>query len=186
MGAFPGGALPEEKVPEQVETAPPVIWEMVRFAEDSSELDGAARQMLRMFAQRARAVGQVQDIHVAVWADEELPPGRGVHLATSDEMLARERGESIERFLEDALGFEYVHVMNMAVPGNWLSRIFPTESELIRKARGAKEGEAILQRAFLPMVEYGGVGKAVFVATFRQKVPYMGDPYYFGVSPWHY
>lgn len=184
------GSMPPDLFPESTaapaDVTTPVVWEMMRFEEGSDELDAASRQLLRMFAQRARKTGDVSYIQVAVWSDSEMPPGRKSHLSSTDEELARARGAAIRAFLEDEMGFDYVNVMNMAIHGGFISRLFPTDSERVRAARAAGDEPKVIQETLLPIVEYGGPGLAVFVAAFRPRLPLVADPYYFGVSPWHY
>jgi outer membrane protein OmpA-like peptidoglycan-associated protein len=137
----------------------------VSFNRGSATLSPDAQNELREMLRSAQARGDINDIKVAVWSDNELPTAQNQQLSEADRSLARQRIEAIENFLHPMLDATFpnlsVDTFNMAERANWFARLFNTEqaelrSELAR--RGERDGEGKYRK-----LGKGGPSKASIV-----------------------
>lgn len=129
---------PAPKVPTAVTRSP--HYTSLSFEKGEALLSRDDKQRLQSLAAKARESGRdVDDIKIITWADREFGLQKGEKEASSREIiLARQRAESIKRFLEeDLMEGEDVDFYNMAEKPGPLSRFFKTDDNKVKEAFNA-------------------------------------------------
>jgi hypothetical protein len=85
----------------------------VSFSKDSTDLSDGAKKELQEAITAAGKNGEIKEVRVAAWADQEYPP-KGVALSGSQIDLAEKRAEGIQAYLEKSLNVTGVSTINMA------------------------------------------------------------------------
>ena len=104
----------------------------VRFPLGQSKLTPAARKELAKAIRLAENSGDVDEVTVVVWSDQEFP-APGEKLPRAQVNLADKRGDEIEDYLEDKLNIGSVAVHNMDKHPTYLGRYFNTEDARIKQ-----------------------------------------------------
>lgn len=85
----------------------------ISFSKESTDLSDSAKKELQQTIVGASKKGEIKEVRVAAWADQEYPP-KGVDLAKSQIELAEKRAEGVQTFLEKSLNITGVSTINMA------------------------------------------------------------------------
>lgn len=85
----------------------------ISFSKESTVLSDGAKNELRDAIAKAGKSGQIKEVRVAAWSDQEYPP-KGVSLAAGQVDLAERRAESVQSYLKQSLNVSDVSTMNMA------------------------------------------------------------------------
>jgi hypothetical protein len=104
----------------------------LKFPLGQTKLTPAARAELAKAIRLAEDAGEVEEITVVVWSDQEFP-APGEKLPRAQVNLADKRGDEIEDFLEDKLNAGSVAVHNMAKHPTYLGRYFNTTDARIKQ-----------------------------------------------------
>lgn len=139
-------------------------YQVLEFSGGTSQLSDSAKTSLRKLIDNAKAQGEINNVHVAVWSDKPFPSGEGAQLAETDRTLADQRIDTIENYLKNTLNVDDVDTYSMAETSNWFARAFNTqEAEL--KSFFAQEGAPsdVDPQEFKIVREKGGPMKAVIL-----------------------
>ncbi|OFZ11211.1 MAG: hypothetical protein A2Z20_11010 [Bdellovibrionales bacterium RBG_16_40_8] len=101
----------------------------ISFSKESVDLSDGAKKELQEAISAAGKKGEIKEVRVAAWADQEYPP-KGVALAGSQIDLAEKRAESVQSYLKQSLNVSDVSTINMAER--------PTGIQNMLKTPGAK------------------------------------------------
>lgn len=85
----------------------------ISFSKESTDLSDGAKKELEEAITAAGKKGEIKEVRVAAWADQEYPP-KGVDLAKSQIELAEKRAEGVQTYLEKSLNVTGVSTINMA------------------------------------------------------------------------
>lgn len=133
------------EVPKEVSTSP--HYTSLSFEKGETQLSKEDKVHLQDLAYKVRQSGrEIDDIKIVTWADREYGMGKGELEATnSDIILARQRAESIKRYLEeDLMEDEDIDFYNMAQRPGPLSRFFKTDETKVKEAFEANRDENML------------------------------------------
>ena len=97
----------------------------VSFSKESTQLSDRAKKELQEVITEASKKGQIKEIRVAAWSDQDYP-AKGIHLAGSQIDLAAKRAENVQSYLKESLKVTDVSTMNMAERPNDIQNIFKT------------------------------------------------------------
>lgn len=106
----------------------------LRFSEGSSRLSNDSRRSLADALSRAKARGELEEVKVISWADQEFPSVQGKKLSPRQQNLARERNEAIEAVVRQETNGVDVDSFNMAERPNALERLFRTEDYRVKRS----------------------------------------------------
>lgn len=98
---------------------------VLEFKKGAQRLSEKSKKDLRDFVASAQKDGrEIDDIRILAWADREYP-GTGAMLTDRDVKMAKERSESIEKYLQDDLNTDGNYATyNMAKRPNKVSEFF--------------------------------------------------------------
>ena len=133
------------EVPAQVADSP--HYASIAFDKGETRLSAMDKRSLQDLAYKVRESGkEVDDIKIVTWADEEYKMDKGAKEASnSDIIMARQRAESIKRYLqEDLMEDEDIDFYNMAQKPGPLSRFFKTDEAVIKQAFEQNKDENML------------------------------------------
>ncbi len=97
----------------------------IKFPLGQSKLTPAARAEIDKAVRLAQNSGEVEEVTIVVWSDQEFP-APGEKLPRAQVNLADKRGNEIETYLEDRLNVDEVAIHNMAKQPTYLGRTFGT------------------------------------------------------------
>lgn len=106
----------------------------VQFAKNKHTLSAASRKEIKKLLARAQQAGNLGEVQVAVWADQEYPSVHTKNLATEQVDLAKRRGTEISGLLKTQNRDLDPKVHNMAErPGMW-GEFVANEGARLKKA----------------------------------------------------
>lgn len=103
----------------------------VVFAKGSSRLSPAARKNIRDLMGKIKT-GDVKEIKVVAWSDEEYPSVHTRKLSDREKNLARDRAENIKSKLE--AGSAKIEILNMAERPGALGSLLQSDDARIKKS----------------------------------------------------
>lgn len=139
-------------------------YHVIDFQQGQAQLTDTAKSNLRTMVENAKAQGEIDKLHVAVWSDKEFPKGESAELQDSDKKLADQRIDAIESYLEETLDVDDVETYSMAEKSNWFARAFNTEEAELKSLfsqRGAPSDVEIQE--FRIVKDKGGPSKSVIL-----------------------
>jgi hypothetical protein len=95
----------------------------IKFPLGQTKLTPAARTEIDKAVRLAQNNGEVEEVTVVVWSDQEFP-APGEKLPRAQVSLADKRGNEIENYLENRLNVDEVAIHNMAKQATYLGRAF--------------------------------------------------------------
>lgn len=104
----------------------------IQFDEGRTSLTPEAREELNTAITKARSMGKVEKVTLAVWSDKEYPITQK-KLSAKQIELANKRGEQIENYLEQSLNVGEVKFHNMSKQPNAMARIFDTADAQLKE-----------------------------------------------------
>jgi hypothetical protein len=104
----------------------------IAFPKGTSVLDDRGKEELSRAIARARKMGDVSKVTVAVWSDMEFPTQKA-KVPQRQVQLANRRGEQIESYLEDRLEVRDVRVHNMGEHESWVTQAMDTPDARLKK-----------------------------------------------------
>ncbi len=105
----------------------------IEFRINSDILSESEENDMKSFVATAKKRGEIKELKVLAWADQEYP-GKGLRLSATQEKLASNRAEAIAKYLKKQFGFGYVQMMNMAIRPNALQNAFKTPTAVTKEA----------------------------------------------------
>ncbi len=106
----------------------------VQFERGSKAVPATSSERLRELVMNAKASGKIEEIRVAVWADETYPSTSKKRLSSEQRKLAKERAANIEDFLKEDLDVDDVETFNMAERPNMVENFFNTSDAKVKRA----------------------------------------------------
>jgi hypothetical protein len=107
----------------------------IEFRKGSSALSRDATYKLDTAMRKARRLGEIDQIKIISWSDQEYPAENSRELPDRQLDLADRRSESIENYLEDKLDWTVdIDEHNMADRPNDLERIFETSDYRVKQS----------------------------------------------------
>lgn len=97
----------------------------ISFSKESSDLSDRAKAKLHKAFTKASKAGQIAEVRVAAWSDQEYPP-QGVALAGTQVDLAEQRGDKVQTYLKQSLKVSDVSTLNMAKRPNEIQKSLNT------------------------------------------------------------
>lgn len=106
----------------------------VEFQKGSSLLTEQSRASIASLLNRARAEGELNDVKVLSWADDEYPSARRKKLSSAQRRLASLRNQSVERHVKSLPYDVRVETHNMAQRPSVVSRWFNTSDARFKRS----------------------------------------------------
>ena len=106
----------------------------VSFAKGSDSLTADSRRALAEALTRARARGELEQVKVIAWADQEFPSVQGKKLSRAQQNLAGKRVNSISEMIKKETTGVDVDTFNMAQRPNAIERLFRTEDFRVKRS----------------------------------------------------
>jgi hypothetical protein len=85
----------------------------ISFSKESTVLSEGAKKELHEAITKAGKGGEIKEVRVAAWSDQEYPQ-KGITLAGTQIDLAEKRAESVQAYLKQTLNVTEVSTINMA------------------------------------------------------------------------
>lgn len=104
----------------------------IQFQPGSSALTATAMESLRNTILTSNAEGDLDEVIIMAWSDEELPSQNSQTLPKTQRDLAKARGRTIERFVKQIKTVS-VDTYNMAEKSGTVSKIFNTRNNRLKK-----------------------------------------------------
>lgn len=104
----------------------------IQFEHGSAALTVGAMENLRNTILTSNSEGNLDEVIVMAWSDEELPAPGSQALPKAQRDLAKERGKSIERFVKKIKSVD-VDSYNMAEKSGAVSKLFNTRDNRLKK-----------------------------------------------------
>lgn len=104
----------------------------IQFQPGSAALTVNAMENLRNTILTSNSEGNLDEVIVMAWSDEELPAQNAQALPKAQRDLAKERGRSIERFVKQIKSVD-VDTYNMAEKSGAVSKLFNTRDSRLKK-----------------------------------------------------
>lgn len=98
----------------------------VSFSKETTNLSNDARDEIKSLVLNAEKRGEIKEVRVAAWSDEEYP-AKGAKLSKTETKLAEKRAEEIQNYLKTNLNVSTVHTYNMARRPSGLQAFFKTK-----------------------------------------------------------
>lgn len=133
-------AAASEQAPESVQAAAKMNASLVTevsFGEASADLTDDARTALKNMVADAKKRGEIDEIKVVAWADQEYPANQQSQLSRADRELAKRRADSVEQYLKNALEVSDVDTYNMAERPNSLENLLNTSDAQVKNGMEA-------------------------------------------------
>jgi len=99
----------------------------ISFDKRSSKLDNSSLRKLNEILYRAKKYGEIDDIKVISWSDEEHPSTKQEKLSKIQKDLAQRRAENIKKFLKQNDNSLSINTFNMAKRPDAISKLLKTE-----------------------------------------------------------
>lgn len=136
-----GCSSPEQKTPMSLTSAntPPVrgtYYTTIIFDKGRAYLNSDSKENLRAFTEVAhQSPKRIEEIRVLAWADSEYPDDVKGKASQKEVLLAGERAQNIQNYLEEALN-ETGHVdsYNMAKRPNLISKLLKSDDYKVKRA----------------------------------------------------
>lgn len=140
-----------------------VNYQVLTFPRGSANLSAAQKRQLKSLADAS--MGDIDDIHIAVWSDQAFPRNEKQELPKGQQDLAEKRIDAIEKYLEDDLKLEAgVETYSMAERTNWFARAFNTEEGELKSLFSQQGAPARVDASEFAIVKSkGGPMKAVIL-----------------------
>ena len=106
----------------------------VKFTKNKQELTQASEDKLSKLLNDAQSHGQIEDVKVIAWADEEYPSVHTKKLSISQRALAKHRAEEIKSYVHKLDSQAKVDTYNMAERPGMIGETFRTENARVKKA----------------------------------------------------
>lgn len=104
----------------------------IRFEQGSAALTVGAMENLRNTLLTSNSEGNLDEVIVMAWSDEELPAANAQTLPKAQRDLAKERARSIERFVKQIKSVD-VDTYNMAEKSGAVAKLFNTRDSRLKK-----------------------------------------------------
>lgn len=134
----------------------------VEFNKGSQMLTSPSAEELRSMVMEAKSAGEIDEIRVAVWADEAYPMASEKKLSSQQRRLADDRGRNIKNYLKSDLKIDDVDVYSMAERPNAVEKFFNTSDA---KVKTAMETSGMTTD---PAVLSGNVSKATVMIVMKE------------------
>lgn len=107
----------------------------IEFKPGSTDLTEASRKAIQNVLSESAKVGEIDDVKILAWSDEELPSEKRKTLPQAARNLAEKRGDVISDYI-DTLSFKVddVDTYNMAKRSNFLQRWMKTDDARFKSA----------------------------------------------------
>ena len=106
----------------------------ISFRKDSSVLTNDARVSLDRVVSRAQGRGQVRDIKILAWADQDYPTKSVKRLSKKERDLAENRAKAVKDYVATVFNLGKIDTYNMAKQPNTVARIFDTSDARVKQA----------------------------------------------------
>lgn len=106
----------------------------VEFQKGSNKLTEQSGAAITALLNRARAAGELNDVKVLSWADEEYPSAKRKKLSRAERTLAASRNRAIETHIRDLKYGVKVEAHNMAERPSAFSRWFNTTDARFKRS----------------------------------------------------
>lgn len=136
---------------------------VVTFERGSDQLTENEKSNIRSVVEKAKALGEIENVRIVAWSDKQLPSGRE-ELSKADRDLAKARIDNIENFVKKDLGMRGVKSYSMAEHKNFIARAFNAAEEELRSIFGRRGAETDVSQEEMKVIkEKGGPMKAVVI-----------------------
>ncbi len=106
----------------------------ITFAPGSANLTEQSRTALTSLLNQADQAGDIEEVMVLSWSDEEYPAGSKNKLSKAQRDLAEKRSEAVEKLIKSAKDDVDVDTYNMAKQPNVLSKWLNTKDAKLKKS----------------------------------------------------
>lgn len=130
--AAPGGPSMEAKQVAAEEQAPYVT--ELGFRKGKHSLSAADQTKLNRVISEAKSHGEIEEVRVVTWADEEYPSVHTKKLSSSQRKLADDRNGEIKDYIRSIHRNADIDTYNMAERPGALSEMFTTSNARVKKA----------------------------------------------------
>jgi len=138
-----------------------VDYQVLTFPRGKSDLSTAQKKEINSLL--LNAAGGIDNIHVAVWADQAFPKNAKTDLPKPSRDLADARIKSLKTYL-NSLHAPGVETYSMAESANWFQRAFNTDSAELKSLFSQQGAPANVDESQFRIVrERGGPEKAVIL-----------------------
>lgn len=137
---------------------------VIDFKKGVTDLTPDVQTKLRTLLEGARASGEVDKVHLAVWSDMAFPKGKA-ELPKNEKDLAEKRIDKIEAYLKESLSVSNVDSYSLADKANWLARTFNTSDAELKSLFAQRGATPLTNEEFSVIKRHGAPGKAVVVIT---------------------
>lgn len=139
-------------------------YQVIQFKPGTATLTEGSKKMLQSLVTTAKKSGEIEQIHVAAWADKGFPKGENAELKDADKKIAEGRAEAVENYVNDQLKVSDVKTYSMAEKSNWFARTFNTDEAELKDAFTQKDRPANIDPEEFNVVRgKGGPSKAVIL-----------------------
>jgi len=111
----------------------------IEFKPGAKRLSPEATAELNRAILEAKQRGAVEEVHIAVWADQEAPARTGAALPRSQVRIAKERGENIENYMDQMEPAADIQIHNMTTKSESFADYLNTQ-DVVTKSRLADLG----------------------------------------------
>lgn len=141
---------------------------VITFERGSDQLTENEKSNIRTLVDKAKALGEIENVRIVAWSDKQLPSGRE-ELSKADRDLAKARLDNIENFVKKDLGLRGVKSYSMAEHKNFIARAFNAAEEELRSIFGRRGAETDVNQEEMKVIkEKGGPMKAVVILQRKQ------------------
>lgn len=106
----------------------------ISFAKEKSAISSAARNDLRALYNKARAKGEIDEVKVITWADQEYPSVHEKRLSEEQINLVKRRNNAISKYFNDLNTDIEVETYSMAERPSAINRMFSSEDADLKKS----------------------------------------------------
>lgn len=143
----------------------------IEFKKGSSDITESSKKSLKSMIDAARSRGEIDQLHVAVFADKAFPAGANAKdLPDADRTLVQNRIDAIDKYVKDGLNVSGIESYNMAERSNWFARAFDTKDAELKSLFSQQGAPADVDPQELSVVKKeGGPSKAVVLLEMEDK-----------------
>ena len=106
----------------------------ISFPKGRAGINSAARTDIKKLFEKAKTKGEIDQVKVITWADEEYPSVHSKKLSKSERRLVNRRNDAIEDYLESLDKTIDVDRFSMAERPNALKTLFSTEDARVKRS----------------------------------------------------
>lgn len=109
----------------------------IAFRKNSADLTDEAREILRSMVLDAKSRGDLDEIKILAWADQEYPADHKKSLSEPSRKLADRRAANVESYLKSLVRVRDVDSYNMAARPNSVAKLLDTSDARVKNAMEA-------------------------------------------------